>query len=456
MHYHIDRSRQTTLPGATIPAMKHSSCLGLVLALFASSATAQMPHGYNGDESAIKPYTLLDPLTFSVGQPVRTPADWPRRRAELLQLFEENVFGRTPAAANHIPLRVHIDEIDTHALGGKAIRKQITLYFTNKREGGPKQHLLLYLPAHHHGPTPVILGLNFFGNQTVLSDPQIRLNPTWTRPPQSTEPAHLETPPETTRGLQTQQWQVEKILASGYGFATVYCGDVDPDFTNSIQLGIRPLFYTAGQTAPAPNDWGAFGTWAWGLSRALDYLQTDKQVDAARVAVTGHSRLGKAADWAAAQDPRFAILLSTQSGHGGQSLYRRNYGEDIAHLQHSFPHWFCENYAQWVGREAEIPVDGNLLLALIAPRPLYVASAELDLWSDPHGELLSAIDVSRVYALLGKQGLTTTTMPPLDQPIDTPTQHNVAYHIRTGKHDVTAFDWDQYLHFLDQHWGKQQ
>jgi hypothetical protein len=442
-----------------MPAMSSQprrAFLGLLLALSFGTAAAQMPPGYNSDESAIKPYTLLDPLTFSNGQPVRTPADWPRRRAELLQLFEQNVYGRTPAAANNIPLRAHVDEIDTHALGGKAIRKQITLYFTAKGEAGQKEHLLIYLPVNHHGRTPVIIGLNFFGNQTVLADAKIRLNTTWTRTPHSTEPAHLQTPDEKTRGIQTKEWQVEKILASGYGFATIYCGDIDPDFTNSIQLGVRPLFYAAGQTAPAPDDWGALGTWAWGLSRAVDYLQTDKQIDSKHIAVTGHSRLGKAADWAAAQDPRFAIVLSTESGKAGQSIYRRKYGEDIAHLQHSFPHWFCENYAQWVGRETEIPVDGNLLLALIAPRPLYVASAQDDLWSDPHGEFLSAVDVSRVYTFLGHQGLTTTTFPPPDQPVDSPTQHDVAYHIRTGKHDVTAYDWDQYLHFLDLHWGKQQ
>jgi len=406
--------------------------------------------GYKQDESAVAPYTLLDPLTLISGQPV-TKANWPSRRAEIVALFQENVFGRTPDAAQHLPLRAHIDEQDDRALGGLAIRKQITLYFSPNLEAGPKERMLLYLPAHHQGRAPVVIGLNFRGNQTVLADPAIRLNPVWTRATNSTEPPQLTVPDESTRGKEAQEWQVEKVLARGYGLATIYYGDLEPDFKNSIQLGIRPLFYAPGQTAPAPNDWGAIGVWAWGLSRALDYLTTDPLVDARHIAVTGHSRLGKTADWAAALDTRFAAVLSTESGKGGQSLSRRTFGESIAHLQHSFPHWFCANYARWVDHDTEIPADGNLLLSLIAPRPVYVASAAGDLYSDPRGEFLSAVSASRVYALLGKPGLGVEAMPAIDQPTD-PTRF-VAYHVRTGIHDVTAFDWEQYLNFLDAHFG---
>ena len=221
-----------------------------------------------------------------------------------------------------------------------------------------------------------------------------------------------------------------------------------------MQLGIRPTFFAAGQIAPKADDWGAIGVWAWGLSRALDYLETDPLVDGSRVAVTGHSRFGKATDWAAAQDSRFAAVLSTESGKGGQSLSRRVYGENVKHLQHSFLYWFCENYAQWVGRDTEIPTDGNLLLSLIAPRPVYVASADGDQWSDPKGEFLSAASASRVYALLGKPGISFTQIPAVDAPTD-PTRF-VVYHDRTGKHDVTAYDWDQYLNFLDADFRRQK
>jgi hypothetical protein len=422
----------------------------LTLAL-AATTHAQCPTGYACDESAVKPYTLLNPLSFTSGKPVSSKMQWPARRAEIIHLFEENVFGRTPEAAKQLPLRTHIDEQDNHALNGLAIRKQITLYFSPQLEAGPKEHLLLYLPTHHTGKIPIILGLNFLGNHTVIADPGIRLNPTWTRPPKSTEPPHLAVPDEASRGKQTQQWQVEKILARGYGFATLYYGDIEPDFKDSWQLGIRPMFFAPGQTTPAPDDWGALAAWGWGLSRALDYLATDPLVDAHRVAITGHSRLGKAVDWAFAQDTRFAALLSTEAGKGGQSLTRRTTGENVAHLQHSFPFWFCGNYAKWVDRDTEIPADGNLLLALAAPRPIYVASAEQDLWSDPRGEFLSALDVSRVYSLFDKPRLSTSTMPAVDHPTD-PTRF-VAYHVRTGKHDVTAYDLEQYLNFLDAHFS---
>ena len=432
---------------------KSSLCLTLAVMLAAVVSGAQsFPAGYNNVETAVKPYTELDPLVFADGKAV-TAKTWPKRRAEILTLFEENVFGRTPASALGLPVRAHVDEQDDHALGGKAIRKQITLYFSAKGEDGPKEHLLLYLPVGHKGKTAVVLGMSFAGNQTVVNDPGIRLYPTWTRAPKSQGPPHLEVPSESTRGEQTQKWQVEKVLARGYGIATIYYGDLEPDYKDALQLGIRPYFYAAGQTAPRADDWGAIGVWAWGLSRALDYLETDPMVDAKRVAVTGHSRLGKTADWAVAQDTRFAAVLSTESGKAGQSLSRRVYGETVAHLQQSFPYWFCANYAKWVDHDTEIPVDGNLMVSLMAPRPIYVASADGDQWSDPKGEFMSAVSASRVYELLGKPGISTTTMPGVDAPTD-PARF-VAYHDRTGKHDVTDYDWEQYLNFLDAHFGKQ-
>lgn len=412
-----------------------------------AAATAQRIPGYNYDEDKIPPYTMLDPLKLSDGATVSSPAVWWQvRRPQILRLFEENVYGRTPVNA-HVPLRAHLVEIDRHALHGVAIRKQIDLYFTSSGKAGPHMRLLLYLPAQARRPSAVVLGLNFDGNQAVLDDPAIQPTPVWSRPKGSPTLLHLQ-PPDATRGTRAQQWQIAQVLARGYGVATAYYGDLEPDFKDASQYSIRQLFLRPGQTAPAADQWGAIGAWAWGLSRALDYLQTDPDVDGQRIAVTGHSRLGKAADWAAAQDPRFAAVLSTESGKGGQSLSRRELGETVQHLEHSFPYWFCPNYARWVGRDREIPADGNLLLSLIAPRPLYVASAQGDEWSDPYGEFLSAVSASRVYRLLGQGGLLQTTMPTVDHPVQGGV---VAYHVRTGKHDVTAFDWEQYLNFLDEH-----
>jgi hypothetical protein len=425
-------------------------CVGLVCGSGVAAGVAQHIPGYNYDEAKLPPYVLLDPLKFNDGSAVTTKAEWwERRRPEIVRLFEENVFGKTPEDAR-VPLRAHVVEIDRHALGGRAVRKQIDLYFTAEGERGAKMRLLVYLPVHARRRSAVVLGLNFGGNQTVLDDPGILPTAVWTKPKGATELEH-RLPEETTRGTQTQEWQVEKVIGRGYGLATAYYGDIEPDFKDASQYSVRQLFVKAGQT-PGGDEWGAIGAWAWGLSRAVDYLVTDKDVDAKRIVVTGHSRLGKVADWAAAQDLRIAGVLSTESGKGGQSISRREIGETVLHLEHSFPFWFCPNYAKWVGHDQEIPADGNLLLSLIAPRPLYVASAAGDEWSDPKGEFMSAVSASRVYALLGRRGIAETTMPGVDQPL---MRGDVAYHIRTGKHDVTAFDWEQYLNFLDIQFGRQ-
>jgi hypothetical protein len=424
-------------------------------------APAQHIPGYNYDESKIAPYTLLDPLQLSNGSPVTTPQQWAtQRRPEILRLFEDNIFGVTPAAAVRATAHTRIIEHNDHALDGLAVREQIDLTFdpapgiTSPAEALHSFRILLYLPAASvsaNRPVPVVLGLNFTGNQSVIDDPGILATPLWSKPKDSSILLH-ELPADSTRGSATQQWQVRMLLSHGYGLATIYYGDLEADFKDAAPYSVRNLYSTPAQLA-APNAWGAVGAWAWGLSRALDTLRLDHRVDADHIAVTGHSRLGKAADWAAAQDPRFSALLSTESGHGGQSIQRRALGETVYHLEHSFPYWFCPNYAKWVGHDAEIPTDGNLLLSLIAPRPLYVASAQGDEWSDPKGEFLSALSASRVYTLLGKPALPPNAQPPaIDHPIGL--NGFVAYHERTGKHDVTAFDWQSYIAFLDNRWGK--
>jgi hypothetical protein len=404
-------------------------------------ALAAQTGAVNYDESKVGQYTLPDPLVLENGQPVRDATTWyHQRRPEILRLFETNVYGRTPA--KQIRPRFEVISMKAQALGGKAIRKQIAVYFTAKKDG-PKMDLLLYIPSDAPKPVPVFLGLNFGGNQTVISDPDLPLGYVWVKG--VPEPAE-----EKTRGAGAGRWQAEKLLAHGYALATAYYGDIEPDFDGGISHGVRPLFFRSGQKAPDADEWGALGAWAWGLSRAVDYLETDSDIDAKKIALIGHSRLGKAALWAGAQDTRFALVVSNDSGEGGAALSHRDFGETIEHLNTSFPYWFCANYRQYSGHADRLPLDQHMLLALIAPRPLYVASAAEDLWSDPRGEFLSAVAAGPVYELLGAHGLGTDQMPAISHPI----MHTIGYHIRPGKHDVTAYDWDQYLAFADMHFGR--
>ena len=418
--------------------------LAICLAAACFSAAAQQP-GANYDEAKVPAYTLPAVLTSKSGEPVRNAKDWERRRAEILELYRSQVFGRTPAGAPKTSFEV--TSVDRQALGGKAVRKMVAVTFSGHNGRTVRMDLLIYLPAAARRPVPVFVGLGFLGNESLTVDPGVPLADEWVRDP-ATKKYVRRRAEETARGSASSRWQVEKILAQGYGVATAYYGDIEPDFDGGIPYGIRPLAYQAGQSEPAADEWGAIGAWAYGLSRAMDYLETDHDIDSKHVALIGHSRLGKTALWAGAQDPRFSIVISNDSGEGGAAISRREFGERTKNLNTSFPHWFCGNFKQYNDREADLPVDSHMLLALIAPRPLYVASAQEDLWADPRGEFLGAVNASPVYELLGKKGVGTDRMPGIEQPI----MHTVGYHIRSGKHDITAYDWEQYLNFAKMQW----
>jgi len=415
--------------------------LAVALAHAAEPAGAQ-PAGANYDEAKVPAYTLPDPLRFEDGAPVRDAADWTvRRRAEVLHLFETHVYGRSPSPP--AAMRPAVVESDPRALGGLATRRQVRVLLDGT-ENGPAFEILLYVPNAASRPVPAFLGLNFGGNHTVHPDPAIRLSTAWMREGPGVAD-HRAT--EASRGTAAASWPVERILDRGYGLATVYYGDLEPDHADGWKDGVRSRLGPGVTGRFAPDDWGAIAAWAWGLSRALDVLAKDPDVDGRRVAVIGHSRLGKTALWAGAEDERFAMVVSNDSGEGGAALARRRFGETTEAITKSFPHWFCPRFREYAGREDALPVDQHLLLALVAPRPLYVASASEDLWADPRGEFLAARAAEPVYRLLGREGLGVEEMPVPDRPVG----KTIGYHLRRGEHALTAYDWEQYLDFADRH-----
>lgn len=409
----------------------------------ANQAMAQ-PKGFNYDESKVPQFTLPSLLQNNDGLPTKTAEEWTSvRRPEILELFRTHVFGSIPPTVPKLRSRVRSQKDD--ALDGSAVRREITVFFTDD-DDGPQMDILVYTPANAKTAVPCFLGFNFKGNQTVEADPAIRLTSSWVRSSKS-KSKNPNNATEDSRGTSSGRWPAKKIVDAGYGLATIYYGDIDPDFHDGFKNGVHAM-WEKDRTADRPADaGGSISAWAWGLSRALDILDSDSLVDGDRVAVFGHSRLGKTSLWAGATDQRFKMVISNNSGCGGAALSRRRFGETVKRINTSFPHWFCKNHRQYNDNEDALPVDHHMLLALAAPRAVYVASAEEDRWADPRGEMLALYHAGPVFELFGKQPLPTDQLPKIDQPVHT----DVGYHIRTGKHDVTDFDWTQYIKFADVH-----
>lgn len=402
------------------------------------------PEGFNYDEAKVPQYTLPDPLVSNKGTTINTIEQWQQvRRPEILEHFEASVYGRTARLPSS--LNITTTSLDSDALGGKATRKQVTLRF-EKNAYRFALHVLIYLPNSIDSDVPVFLGYNFNGNHTIHSDPSIHLSTAWMRKNENGNENHQAT--DAARGKSASRWPVEMIIDRGYGLATAYYGDIEADHKDGWKEGIRSYYKTdEDRNALALEDWSAISAWSWGLSRIMDYFETDLDIDSNRVALLGHSRLGKTSLWAGAKDDRFAITISNDSGCGGAALSRRAFGETVERINTSFPHWFNRAFKQYNGNENALPVDQHQLIALMAPRPVYVASAEEDEWADPNGEFLSAKAAGPVYKLFGLGGVGVESQPPVNSPVG----DYVGYHVRTGGHDVTDYDWAQYLKFADRH-----
>lgn len=378
-------------------------------------ASEQQPT-YNYDESRVAPYTLPDLLALPAapGGKIETPADWGRRREAILELFRENVYGRSPGAPDRLRFEVRDDP---HAMEGAATLRQVTVVSTQ----AGREHrfgVTLFLPNARRGRVPVFLLIN-------------------NRPRDNTDPS---------RAVQSGFWPAERLIERGYGIAALQTAELSPDDKDRYREGVIQLVEGTALAPRPANAWRALAAWAWGARRAMDYLETDARVDVQRVAIVGHSRGGKAALWAGAEDERFALVVSNESGEGGAALSRRNFGETVARINEAFPHWFNNTYKGFAGREPEMPTDQHMLLALVAPRALYVASADADLWSDPRGEYLALVHASPIFSLWGDAPMLAEAMPPLDHPLIAGRR---GYHVRTGAHNLTPYDWDRFADFAD-------
>ncbi|MDD4515140.1 acetylxylan esterase [Massilibacteroides sp.] len=412
--------------------------LFLVSLLLLTGGVRAQSRGENYDESKVPVYTLPDPLICENGQRVTSVRQWETtRRPELLNMFSSQMYGITPK--EDIPVEYQIVSEKKNAFQGKASCKQIRFCF--KKNGKEiEAMLILYTPNAIKGKVPVFLSYNFMGNQSIDADEDILVSP-GLKFVKSPDDKSME------RGYQQSRWPIEMILDAGFGLATMCYHDIYPDDNALKDKSVLALFDDYEQTNGRPDAWQALGGWAWGLSRIMDCLEKDDRVNEKQVVVMGHSRQGKATLWSGAQDKRFAIVISNNSGCGGAALSKRRYGETFRIMTNSFPHWLCKTAEQYADNEDMLPFDQHELIALIAPRPVYIASAQEDRWADPKGEFLSGVHAASVYELYGLKGLGVTEMPAVNQPI----MNNIGYHIRPGKHDVMDIDWQNYIRFAQKH-----
>jgi hypothetical protein len=389
----------------------------------------------NVSEAKVKPYTLPDPLVLANGKQVTDAKTWwQKRRPEILAMFETQQYGVAPGRPRDE--RFEVFDKGTPAFDGKAVRKQVLIHLF-KDPAGPTIQLVEYLPAAAKRPVPMFLMICFTAASSVFDDKGIREGMVWN--PETKQ----KVPASQIQQAAQMKFNPLPFLEAGIGVAAFYYGDVDPDFPDGYALGIRALDAKGDEASRAPDAWGSIAAWAWALSRAQDYLETDKSVNAQRVAIYGASRLGKTVLWAAARDQRFAAVIDCCSGKSGAALSRRNFGETIGQGP---GYWFAPNYRKYADNETALPFDAHMLLALIAPRPVLLQTGQYDYAADPKGEFLAAVAAGPVYRLLGKQDLGTSDWPPSG-----PILNDIGYTMNSGGHGPAPGDWNVYLEFLKKH-----
>jgi hypothetical protein len=420
--------------------MRRSLPLALLAALAAASAAPAQKDFPEVSKMPSRP-DLPDPLVMLNGDKVTTKEQWrDQRRPELKALFQHYVYGYFPEAPDKVEAKVERE--DAKALDGKATLKEITLTFGPPKT--PAIHLLLVVPNDRKGPAPVFVGMNFNGNHAVIMDPKVRLPTVWV-PNKGNIKDNRAT--DEGRGSEVDVWALDQAVARGYAVATFYCGDVDPD-RKDVREGVQQFIGKKDQAGP--HDWGTLAAWAWGIMRAVDYLVTDKDLDKARVAVVGHSRLGKTALLAAAFDERIALAIPHQAGCGGTAPSRTRVGETVKQINTNFPHWFNATFKEFNDQVDKLPLDQHCLAALVAPRPLLYSNAAEDTHANPEGQFQMLQAADPVYRLLGAGGLEAKKMPEVNQLVDS----TLGYYVRPGKHSMTREDWKVFLDFADKHFGK--
>ncbi|WP_026628565.1 alpha/beta hydrolase [Dyadobacter alkalitolerans] len=366
----------------------------------------------NYDEAKVPAYTLPEVLKTAAGKEVTSKKMWEEvRRPEILRLFEDNIYGQMPK--DYDSIRYTLKNEDKAAMNGKARLKEVAVQvFKNKKS--VQIHLVMFIPRNATKPSPVFVLINNRGKD-------------------NTDP---------TRKVKSGFWPAEMVIDSGYAIAAFHVSDLAPDNKDTFMNGVLQLY---PEQLEADNGMRAIGAWAWGASRVMDYFENDKDIDAKNVAVVGHSRGGKASLWAAAQDQRFAVCVTNCSGNTGAALARRQFGERIARINTTFPHWFNNNYKKFNDNENELPVDQHMLIAAIAPRPLYATNASKDLWADPTGTFLALKNAEKTYALYGRKSKLPANPPAINVPLS---QAPLAYHNREGEHDLTAYDWGNFIRLM--------